>query len=257
MIAVLGLGEAGSAIAADLVAADAQVRGFDPLVTAGPGITPCNGDADACRGATIVLSLTCAHEAEAALMAALPGLGSDAIYADLNTASAGFKARMAEVAASTGTEFADVAMLSPVPGLGLRTPMLASGPAAARFAAILTALGATVDVLPGPPGAAAVRKLVRSVFYKGLAAAVTEALRAARSAGCEDWLRSVIAAELSGFSAATVDRLEQGSIRHARRRADEMAAAAELLGELGVPARVALASEQWLRDLMAESPGTD
>jgi 3-hydroxyisobutyrate dehydrogenase-like beta-hydroxyacid dehydrogenase len=257
VIAVLGLGEAGSAIAADLVAADAQVRGFDPLVTAGPGITPCDGDADACHGATVVLSLTCAHEAEAALKAALPGVGSDAIYADLNTASARFKARLAEVAATAETEFADVAMLSPVPGLGLRTPMLASGPAAARFAAILTALGATVDVLPGPPGTAAVRKLVRSVFYKGLAAAVTEALRAARSAGCEDWLRSVIAAELSGFSAATVDRLEQGSIRHARRRADEMAAAAELLGELGVPARVALASEQWLRDLMAESPGTD
>jgi 3-hydroxyisobutyrate dehydrogenase-like beta-hydroxyacid dehydrogenase len=257
VIAVLGLGEAGSAIAADLVAAGAQVRGFDPLLTAGPGITPCDGDADACRGATVVLSLTCAHEAEAALKAALPGVGSDAIYADLNTASAGFKARLAEVAATAGTEFADVAILSPVPGLGLRTPMLASGPAAARFAAILTALGATVDVLPGPPGTAAVRKLVRSVFYKGLAAAVTEALRAARSAGCEDWLRSVIAAELSGFSAATIDRLEHGSIRHARRRADEMAAAAELLGELGVPARVALASEQWLRDLMAESPGAD
>jgi hypothetical protein len=97
------------------------------------------------------------------------------------------------------------------------------------------------------------RKLVRSVFYKGLAAAVTEALRAARSADCEDWLRSIMAAELSGFSAATVDRLEHGSIQHARRRADEMAAAAELLGELGVPARIARASEQWLRDLMAES----
>ena len=131
--------------------------------------------------------------------------------------------------------------------------MLASGPAAAQFAEMLTALGAGVDVLPGPPGTAAVRKLVRSVFYKGLAAAVTEALRAARSADCEDWLRSIMAAELSGFSAATVDRLEHGSIRHARRRADEMAAAAELLGELGVPARIARASEQWLRDLMAES----
>ncbi len=144
-------------------------------------------------------------------------------------------------------------MMSPVPGRGLRTPMLASGPAAGQFAAIVTALGATVDVLPGPPGTAAVRKLVRSVFYKGLAAAVTEALRASRSAGCEDWLRSVIASELRGFSAATVDRLEDGSIRHARRRADEMAAAAALLSELGVPARIAGASEQWLRDLMAES----
>ena len=253
VIAVLGLGEAGSAIAADLAAAGVLVRGFDPVVPAGQGITQCDGDADACRGAAVVLSLTCAHEAEAALEAALSGVEPDAIYADLNTASAGFKAHLAKLAASAGTGFADVAMMSPVPGLGLRTPMLASGPAAARFAAILTALGATVDVLAGPPGTAAVRKLVRSVFYKGLAAAVTEALRAARSADCEDWLRSVMGAELSGFSAATVDRLEHGSVRHARRRADEMAAAAELLGELGVPARIAMASEQWLRDLMAES----
>ncbi len=253
VIAVLGLGEAGSAIAADLVAAGALVRGYDPVVPAGAGITQCDGDADACRGAALVLSLTCAHEAEAALQAALPRCGANAVFADLNTASAGFKAHLAELAATAGTGFADVAMMSPVPGLGIRTPMLAAGPAAGQFAAILTGFGAKVEVLPGPPGTAAVRKLVRSVFYKGLAAAVTEALRAARSAGCEEWLRSIIAAELSGFSAATVDRLEHGSIRHARRRADEMAAAAALLGELGVPARIAGASEQWLRDLMAES----
>ncbi len=253
VIAVLGLGEAGSAIAADLVAAGALVRGYDPVVPASAGITQCDGDADACRGATLVLSLTCAHEAEAALQAALPRCGANAVFADLNTASAGFKAHLAELAAAAGTGFADVAMMSPVPGLGIRTPMLAAGPAAEQFAAILTGVGATVEVLPGPPGTAAVRKLVRSVFYKGLAAAVTEALRAARSAGCEEWLRSIIAAELSGFSAATVDRLEDGSSRHARRRADEMAAAAALLGELGVPARIAGASEQWLRDLMAES----
>lgn len=255
VIAVLGLGEAGSAISADLAAAGALVRGFDPVIPAGPGITQCDGDADACRGASVVLSLTCAHDAEAALTAALAGVGPGAIYADLNTASAGFKARLGELAATAGIGFADVAMLSPVPGLGIRTPMLASGPAAPQFAATLAALGATVEVLAGPPGTAAVRKLVRSVFYKGLAASVTEALRAARSAGCEDWLRSVIAAELTGFSAATLDRLEDGSIRHARRRADEMAAAADLLRELGVPARVAVASEQWLRDLMAASAG--
>ncbi len=89
VIAVLGLGEAGSAIAADLAAAGAVVRGFDPVVPAGPGITRCDGDADACRGDAAVLSLTCAHEAEAALQAALPALEGDAFYADLNTASAG------------------------------------------------------------------------------------------------------------------------------------------------------------------------
>ena len=108
------------------------------------------------------------------------------------------------------------------------------------------ALGATVDVLPGPPGTAAARKLVRSVFYKGLAAAIIEALRAARAAGCEPWLRDNIRQELASASAATLDRLEQGSVRHAVRRTDEMAAAAEQLRRLGVPPRIATASEQWL-----------
>jgi 3-hydroxyisobutyrate dehydrogenase-like beta-hydroxyacid dehydrogenase len=254
VVGVLGLGEAGSAIAADLVAAGAVVRGFDPLgpARAVPGSIACSGDADAARGCALVISLTCAHEAQDALSAALPGLSPGAIYADLNTASSGLKVALAERAAAAGVAFADVALLSPVPGHGLRTPMLASGPGAQDYARIARGLGASVEVLAGPPGAAAARKLVRSVFYKGMAAAVVEALRAAEAAGCEDWLRDNIRHELATASAATVDRLEQGSVQHAVRRTDEMAAAAGLLRELGVPPRVAEASEQWLRQLAAE-----
>jgi|GEM_PF-6437813 3-hydroxyisobutyrate dehydrogenase-like beta-hydroxyacid dehydrogenase len=37
VIAVLGLGEAGSAIAQDLVRAGVRVRGYDPAVTAADG----------------------------------------------------------------------------------------------------------------------------------------------------------------------------------------------------------------------------
>ncbi len=253
VVAVLGLGEAGSLIAADLSAAGAVVRGFDPVVQAGPGLVQCADDADACRGASVVLALTCAREAENALSSSLPGLGSDAVYADLNTSSSQLKASLAETAANAGVAFADVAMMSPVPGNGLRTPMLACGPAAERFAREIGPLGARIQVLPGPPGTAAARKLVRSVFYKGMAAAVIEALRAARAAGCEDWLRENIRQELAGASAATLDRLEQGSIQHARRRVDEMEAAAEMLDQLGVPSRVATASAQWMRQLTAES----
>lgn len=252
VIAVLGMGEAGSAIAADLRDAGVQVRGFDPVVTAPAGVIACDGDADACRGATVVLSLTTAHEAEAALSAALPGLREGAIYADLNTSSSGLKERLAAVAGQAAVAFADVALMSPVPGRGLRTPMLVSGPAAEDYARILGQVGAVVEILAGPPGAAAARKLVRSVFFKGLAAAVTESLRAARAAGCEDWIRANIATELASASAATVDRLEHGSIQHAGRRAEEMAAASDLLRELGIPPRIASASEQWLRDLLAE-----
>jgi hypothetical protein len=75
--------------------------------------------------------------------------------------------------------------------------MLVSGPAAAGVADAINRLGGNAEVLAGPAGAAATRKLVRSVFYKGLAAAVVESLRAGRAAGCESWLRDNIAAELA------------------------------------------------------------
>jgi 3-hydroxyisobutyrate dehydrogenase-like beta-hydroxyacid dehydrogenase len=252
VVAVLGLGEAGSRIAADLRAAGAVVRGFDPRVPAGPGITGCSSDADASRGAAIVLALTSAHDAKDTLNWALPGIGAGAIYADLNTGSAGLKADLAGLATNKGVSFADVALMSPVPGNGLRTPMLVSGPAARAYARVMGGLGANAEVLDGPAGEASARKLVRSVFYKGLAAAVTESLRAARAAGCEDWIRGNIRHELEGFTAATLGRLEQGSVQHARRRAEEMAASAQMLRELGVPPRIASASEQWLRQLLDE-----
>jgi 3-hydroxyisobutyrate dehydrogenase-like beta-hydroxyacid dehydrogenase len=253
VIGVLGLGEAGSEIAADLAAAGAVVRGFDPKCGPPAGVDGFGSDAGAARGARLVIALTSAHEAAETLELAIPGLTGGAVYADANTGSAGLKVALAATAARAGVAFADIALMAPVPGLGLRTPMLASGPAADDCAGILRALGASVTVLPGPPGAAATRKLVRSVFYKGLAAAVTEALRAGRAAGCGDWLRDDIGQVLAEASAATVDRLEQGSIRHARRRMDEMAAARALLDELGVPGRVARASQDWLAQLLSEA----
>jgi 3-hydroxyisobutyrate dehydrogenase-like beta-hydroxyacid dehydrogenase len=143
------------------------------------------------------------------------------------------KEQLVEVLAGRDVPVVDVALMSPVPGRGIRTPMLVSGEGADRYAGILGSLGAAVTVQPGPPGAAISRKLLRSVFYKGLATAVVEALAAAEAAGCADWLRDNISAELAGFDEHTVDRLVDGTHRHARRRADEMAAAAEQLTARG------------------------
>jgi 3-hydroxyisobutyrate dehydrogenase-like beta-hydroxyacid dehydrogenase len=104
----------------------------------------------------------------------------------------------------------------------------------------------------GPePGAAAARKLVRSVFMKGLAAAIGEALDAAGRLGARDELHDDIAATLTGADAALLERLVDGSVRHAARRAEEMAAARAMLDELGVEPRSAAASEAWLRSLAA------
>src|SRR5437764_929136 len=54
---------------------------------------------------------------------------------------------------------------------------------------------------------------------------------------------------LTGAEGSTVDRLVSGTRRHAVRRTAEMAAAAEMLGELGVPADVAGAARDQLARL--------
>lgn len=248
VVAVLGLGEAGGAIARDLVAAGAAVRAYDPAVPAPDGTVAATGEADAAAGSDLVLSVNSAHDAAAALRAGIPGAGG-AVWAEMNTASPGLKRELAATAAAAGVRFADIAIMAPVPGRGLSTPMLASGDAAADAAAILTGLGASVEVMDAGAGAAATRKLLRSVFFKGLAASVVEALEAARAAGCEDWLRANIVEELVAAGEPTVDRLVAGTHRHAVRRAAEMAAAADMLVELDVPPTMAAASRDLLRRL--------
>ncbi|WP_432534344.1 DUF1932 domain-containing protein [Kineococcus arenarius] len=252
-VAVLGLGEAGSEIARDLATAGADVRGYDPVADAPAGVAARRDERDAVRDADLVLSVNSSHDALPALEAALGALRPGTVWADLNTASPGVKQQLAERLAGRDVPVADVALMAPVPGKGLRTPMVVSGPGAQRYAQVLRGWGATVDVLDGPPGAAISRKLLRSVFYKGLAAAVVEALEGARAAGVEDWLRENVAHELAGFDRSTLVRLVEGTHTHARRRTDEMAAAAEQLRELGVEPRVATAAHDLLAELRDRS----
>jgi 3-hydroxyisobutyrate dehydrogenase-like beta-hydroxyacid dehydrogenase len=245
-IGMLGLGEAGGTIAADLRAAGVVVRGYDPLPETRPDVAE---PALVVEGADVVLSLTTAAEAVAAARSVLAALRPGQIYADANTSGAELKRELAALLEPTGVEFADVALMAPVPGNGVRTPAVASGPGATAFAALLEPLGMPVTVLPGPPGTAATRKLLRSVAWKGVAGVVNEALAAARAAGVEGWMRE----ELLGLFATSDDdaltRMEQGSRKHARRRAHEMADVAALLRELGVPAHIAQAARAQLEEL--------
>ncbi len=252
-VAVLGLGEAGSLIASDLRRAGADVRGYDPRVAAVGDLASAPDAATACAGADLVLSVNSAADALDALAQGLPGCAPSTIWADLNTAAPSEKLAV-ERAAAGRVRVVDVAIMAPVPPTGLRTPMAACAAAAQAFADAVTPYGATVAVLDGPIGTAATRKLLRSVFYKGMAAAVLEALAAARAAGLEDWLRTTIAETLAQADASTVDRLVDGSVRHAVRREHEMRAAAQLLDDLGVPPRVSLASRDLLHSLTAPLP---
>lgn len=247
-VAVLGLGEAGGRFATGLAKAGAVVRGYDPRVPAMDGVIDNPDAATACCGADLVLSVNSAADALDALAQGRPGCAPGTIWADLNTAAPAVKQAVHD-AAGPELRVVDVAIMAPVPPRGLGTPMTVSGPAAHEYASVMRRHGATVDVIAGPIGAAATRKLLRSVFYKGLAAAVVEALAAAEAAGLDEWLRGNITNELIGFDASTLVRLVTGSHTHAVRRVHEMEAASQLLDGLGVPARVSRASRDWLVEL--------
>jgi 3-hydroxyisobutyrate dehydrogenase-like beta-hydroxyacid dehydrogenase len=226
-----------------------DVRGYDPDPDREvPSVSRTPDPATAVAGSDVVLSVNAARVALDAAAAALPALRETAIYADLNTASPKLKRELAALVSGVGAHFVDVALLGPIPERGLRAPVLASGVGAQAFADLFGPLGMPVSVISDEAGDAAALKLVRSVFMKGLAAAVVESMQAARAVGHDEWLEREIEAMIGR---PFLDRALEGSRKHAARRVDEMDAARDFLLELGIKPRIAAASAAQLADLAA------
>jgi 3-hydroxyisobutyrate dehydrogenase-like beta-hydroxyacid dehydrogenase len=244
-VSVLGYGEAGRRLAADLVAAGIKVSAFDVRrVEPADGVVLASSIAEAVEGTDLVLSLTTSAGSVAAARGAAGHLDPATVYADMNAAS---PERKAEVGAELGAGlYVDVAILAPIPRAGMRTPVLACGPGAARFVELLEPLGASIDVIEGEPGDATARKLLRSIFMKSLATSILEALTAGRATGCEEWVRDQVVAELGAGGEALVDRLVNGTYQHARRRLHEMEDTRDYARQLKTPHEMTLASISWL-----------
>jgi 3-hydroxyisobutyrate dehydrogenase-like beta-hydroxyacid dehydrogenase len=234
-ITVFGLGEAGSLISADLVEAGTEVWAYDPAdVTTPEGVNRFDDPLDAVVDADVVLGLTAQADAHEAINQAIHKINKSSLYADLSTSSAAVKRQLSDIANSHGIEFVDVALMTLVPGNGLRTPALASGLASERFVSIFKPLGMPVESISQVPGDAATRKLLRSVMMKGLASLVIEAMRAGYAAGCEKWLWKNIAEQLDAADEKMLSRLVTGTGVHALRRLHEMEASLSLLQDLEV-----------------------
>ena len=144
-IAVLGLGEAGGRLAADLAAAGADVRGYDPdPAPTWPGSLARRMSRRQSRAPTSCSAST------ARPWRPRPRLrrcqrSADAVYADLNTAAPALKR---ELAALVGRARSPTWRCSGrCPRRGLRTPALASGAGAQAFADALGPLGMPVEVV--------------------------------------------------------------------------------------------------------------
>ncbi|OCB53085.1 hypothetical protein A5722_26140 [Mycobacterium vulneris] len=249
-VAVVGLGEAGALYARGLRDCGYEVTGYDPFAKLDEaGIAQHERLADALDGVDLVLTLVGASAAQGVTEEVLTHLAPGAMIADLNTGGPELKRRLGAAAAERGVHFVDVAVLAPVPRAGVRTPLMASGAKAEDFAALFAATAAPVESIAGEPGDAAARKLIRSVFMKGLAAVVLECVGAADAAGCGPWLRDQIAAELSGDPHALINRLIDGSHAHAGRRVHEVSDARDYLESIDQPAWAMQAAHSWLSSL--------
>lgn len=233
-VTVFGLGEAGSMFAADLAAAGATVRAYDPADVATPvGVERCTNPIDAVAGAEIVLALVASADAVTAAGQALGAIPDGAVYADLGTGSADLKRRLAAIV-EPRLRFVDVGMMTTVPGHGLAVPSLASGTAADEYVALLAPLGARVEAIGIEPGTAATRKLLRSVVVKGLTGVLIEAMRGAHAAGEAEWVWENVVHQLTVADETFLRRLVNGTGVHHERRLHEMEASMELLDSLGV-----------------------
>ena len=234
-ITVFGLGEAGSLISADLAASGIEVWAYDPAEVITPdGVKRFDKPEDAVLDADAVLGITAQADATEAISQAIHRINKSSLYADLSTSSAAVKRQLADIAAGHGIDFVDIALMTLVPGNGLRTPALAAGQGAERFVSIFKPLGMPVEAISDIPGDAATRKLLRSVMMKGLASLVIEAMRAGYAAGCEEWLWNNMAEQLTAADEKMMARLITGTGLHALRRLHEMEASLSLLQDLGV-----------------------
>lgn len=248
IIAVLGIGEAGGALARDLIAKGVRVRGWDPEPRMIPdGLDFASSNPAAVSEADMVLSVNWASVAVEVAAEVAPVLQPNQLFADLNTAAPQNKREVAAIIEKTGALFVDAALMDPVLPRGLGTQVYASGSGAAIFADKMTPLGMPVTFLDHEAGHAATHKLVRSIVYKGIAAVVMECLEAAQALNMSEFARAQMMTILR--DEAMIDRFVNGSIKHAQRRVHEMEAVVEMLDSIGVSAFTSHAARQKLKEI--------
>jgi len=246
VIAFIGFGEAGQAIAAGLRDEGVErMAAWDLLfpqsagerlrqAAAAIGVHCANSAADAVREADIVVSAVTAASSVEAAAAIKPHLAGTPYVLDINSVSPGRKQQTAKLLGGSA-RYVDVAVLAPIHPARHQTPMLLAGADADALAPTLATLGMRASIAGAEIGAAAAIKMVRSVMIKGIEALTLECFLAAARAGVIDEVATSIKNNYPGLDWGKIVpyNLERMA-SHGERRAAEMEEVADTLRELGV-----------------------
>jgi 3-hydroxyisobutyrate dehydrogenase-like beta-hydroxyacid dehydrogenase len=261
VIAFIGFGEAGQAIAAGLRETGvARMSAWDILFAqregeklrqAGEasGVRCAPSAADAVRDAAIVISAVTAASSLEAAHSVKGHLTASPYFLDINSVSPGRKQETAKLLGGTA-RYVDVAVLAPIYPARHQTPMLLAGPQADAIAPGLATLGMRVSLAGAEVGAAAAIKMVRSVMIKGIEALTFECFLAAARAGVIDEVAASMKNNYPGLDWTKIVpyNLERMA-SHGERRAAEMEEVADTLRELGVEPLMTAATVKRQREM--------
>ena len=272
VIALLGFGEAGSAIARGLAAeggwrgpvkpgdnAPRRLIAIDPALDKDARGTALGKEArrldiaiadrytEALSDADLVICAVQGEHALAAAQSAAPLLKKGAHYLDLCTVTGRMSDEDRAQIEAAGGRYIDIAVMGGFFKYGIKAPMLVAGADAEAAVAWMNANGFDAKYLGPRPGSASSVKMVRSVLMKGLEALGVEALVTADRQGIREEVLDCLAdVDLVDFRDHLAS-LVQTHVVHARRRWEEMGLVAQTLRETGVEPRMTEVTEQILR----------
>ena len=263
VFAFIGFGELGSSLAEGLSRSGAHlVRVYTPertqpaaaialedrLRRAGAQRTASLQEAVA--GATAVLSVVPAGASCTVAERCAPLLDADAYYVDLTAAPVADKEIAAALVGQVGALYVDAAVLGTVATSGFEVPIIASGPGAHGWQAIVDPEGFVVEAIDAPAGHATLLKLLRSVYMKGREALILEMMLAARRYGLAERVAESIRGPGEQVPFTTLaERVLCALAVHAERRAEELLASSEVVRAAGIDPVISRAGSEVLRGL--------
>ncbi len=263
-IGLIGYGEVGRILAEDLRSQGVRVSAFDRKLDgaeAGPlrehaqahGVQLAASHAALASDAHFIVSAVTASQTVAVAQACAATLQRGAYFLDFNSASPGAKQRAAALVDEAGGRYVEGAVMTSIPPLRIKVPLLLGGAFAAELAPLVSALGFNAKVASDQLGVASATKMCRSVMIKGLEAMMIESFTTARHYGVED---AVIASLVETFPGIDWEKQAayffQRVIEHGRRRSEELREVAETVRDAGLTPWSASGTAErqaWVADL--------
>jgi 3-hydroxyisobutyrate dehydrogenase-like beta-hydroxyacid dehydrogenase len=266
--ALIGFGEAGAILGADLAAAGREVVTYDILLDAASTraslldkaraarVRTADTLAEAVAGAQVVISAVTAASSSDVAASAAEVLRADQVLLDINSVSPAKKLANAAMVEAAGAGYVEAAVMAPVPPQRLRVPMLLGGKGAAQLAGRLRGIGMNTTAISAQIGVASAVKMCRSIVIKGLEALTVECVVAARRFGAEREVLESLHGTFPnmGWTGPLPDYLVSRVAEHGTRRAAEMREVARTLRDVGLEPTMALATavrQDWLIETMA------